>query len=454
MMFRSTGRKIAYVVLAVLLIGSAPAAFGEEFILGYYTATTEPATPNDVLNMIEVRNLGGNTIMAYNVHFPDINEARKWLNYADLLGFKMYLELPYGDVKDGKTEEVKNYVNKFKHYPALRMWRMHDEPITQGHDLNKFIAAYQAVKAADPDHPVTCTFAQTGPVLDPWVDTVDYFDIDVYPATVSQPAPSGNLVTVPQRIKRVAEISALAGIDPPIYTAQAFEEPGGNPPFHWRLPTFQETRYMSFSALTVGARGILYWLHSAPGGSGIVSSQSHREQIVYPVMDQVATVGPAVVSPLGDGGITVTSTHDSDTTGTQVNDVTYIFRNYQLDGYDDYYLIASNNLPSSSANVQFTMDLPIDTYQVELVQEPNTLDQDFTFVQNGGVYELTDDFIDWGVHVYRIRGPQVVAGACGDADHPYPEGDVNQDCIVDYRDFAIMAFDWATCTDPLDAGCP
>ena len=36
--------------------------------------------------------------------------------------------------------------------------------------------------------------------------------------------------------------------------------------------------------------------------------------------------------------------------------------------------------------------------------------------------------------------------ACGDYKHPFPQGDINQDCIVDFRDLAEMASNWLTCT--------
>ena len=135
----STGRKCAGLALVVLLLAGAATALGGEMILGYYTATNEPnVAPGDVLDMLDAVSHGCNTIMVYNVHHPDIREARRWLNSGDLYGFKMYLELPYGAVKggDGGVDEVIDYVKKFKDYPALRMWRMHDEPITQGFDPN------------------------------------------------------------------------------------------------------------------------------------------------------------------------------------------------------------------------------------------------------------------------------------------------------------------------------
>jgi hypothetical protein len=37
---------------------------------------------------------------------------------------------------------------------------------------------------------------------------------------------------------------------------------------------------------------------------------------------------------------------------------------------------------------------------------------------------------------------------CGDPWHPYPIGDLNYDCHVDFYDFAEFASNWLECTDP------
>ncbi|MBI9019525.1 MAG: hypothetical protein JEZ07_19925 [Phycisphaerae bacterium] len=39
---------------------------------------------------------------------------------------------------------------------------------------------------------------------------------------------------------------------------------------------------------------------------------------------------------------------------------------------------------------------------------------------------------------------------CGDANHPYPQGDVNTDCVVDLLDFAIMAGNWMVDNNPVN----
>jgi hypothetical protein len=37
--------------------------------------------------------------------------------------------------------------------------------------------------------------------------------------------------------------------------------------------------------------------------------------------------------------------------------------------------------------------------------------------------------------------------SCGDYKHPYPDGDLNEDCTVDFFDFAILAQDWLVESD-------
>ena len=37
---------------------------------------------------------------------------------------------------------------------------------------------------------------------------------------------------------------------------------------------------------------------------------------------------------------------------------------------------------------------------------------------------------------------------CGDADHPYPSGDFNSDCIVNISDFVVFARNWLECNKP------
>lgn len=42
----------------------------------------------------------------------------------------------------------------------------------------------------------------------------------------------------------------------------------------------------------------------------------------------------------------------------------------------------------------------------------------------------------------------ILSPCCGDSDHPYPPGDANKDCKVDFADIALMASHWLQCTAP------
>jgi hypothetical protein len=49
----------------------------------------------------------------------------------------------------------------------------------------------------------------------------------------------------------------------------------------------------------------------------------------------------------------------------------------------------------------------------------------------------------------RIDELDGLAGpVCGDGQHPYPTGDFNQDCYVDFKDLAVFVGYWLLCNDP------
>ena len=56
------------------------------------------------------------------------------------------------------------------------------------------------------------------------------------------------------------------------------------------------------------------------------------------------------------------------------------------------------------------------------------------------------EYLAGGDYEGDIDGFSDVAG-CGDYQHPYPQGDINGDCRVDFVDFAILAQDWLVGSD-------
>jgi len=56
-----------------------------------------------------------------------------------------------------------------------------------------------------------------------------------------------------------------------------------------------------------------------------------------------------------------------------------------------------------------------------------------------------------GMTTDGIVGETIIGYAvpqCGDPNHPYPLGDLNQDCRVDLLDLAVLALHWLECTAP------
>jgi predicted outer membrane repeat protein len=89
-----------------------------------------------------------------------------------------------------------------------------------------------------------------------------------------------------------------------------------------------------------------------------------------------------------------------------------------------------------------TADLDGDGNTTELT--PFDLDENPRFVDDPNTTDTgngTPPIVDMGAYEYGT-------GVCGDSGHPYPVGDFNHDCFVDFRDFAQFADEWLVSTAP------
>ena len=84
-----------------------------------------------------------------------------------------------------------------------------------------------------------------------------------------------------------------------------------------------------------------------------------------------------------------------------------------------------------------------------------TLTAHMEVVSGTGIYEgISGLLAAYGTIDFAAQPPAAqfdIYGAvafCGDVNHPYPVGDVNQDCNVNVLDFALMASHWLDCTYP------
>ncbi len=114
-------------------------------------------------------------------------DAGIWINYA-----KKGTEYSYigdNEYKKNKTQEITDYVNKFKSHPALLMWNIGNEALFFTKDeeeriaLAKFLEEMvQMVHKMDPSHPVIYTSADAAalPYIQQYVPSLDIFGMNIY----------------------------------------------------------------------------------------------------------------------------------------------------------------------------------------------------------------------------------------------------------------------------------
>ena len=84
-----------------------------------------------------------------------------------------------------------------------------------------------------------------------------------------------------------------------------------------------------------------------------------------------------------------------------------------------------------------------------------TLTADMQVVSGTGIYEhVSGRLVANGTIDFAAAPPTAqfdlagVISVCGDVNHPYPIGDLNQDCRVDFADLGIFCAHWLECTAP------
>ena len=165
-----------------------------------------------------------------------------------------------------------------------------------------------------------------------------------------------------------------------------------------RLPTYAEQRYQSYGPVTVGARGIYYWMYYDD-----YSPESYRTTVIGPIAREIAWLIPAILS--NSTAATVTSDRDTDTTGHGIPDVTYLV------GEDNHaaYLIAANNTANTiSATLQLGGAIylgPSPTSMPVMFESRSVIPQPTP----GQKWTITDTFTPYDVNVYQLYVKDAVA---------------------------------------------
>lgn len=197
-------------------------------------------------------------------HYDD---GKAWLDAAHESGLMALVGLYRPHVKAMNLADSPRRIEAFRDHPALLAWHTMDEPAWDKEgDMGKdyMPKAYELVRQHDSNHPVTAVTCHFGD-MNLFEAAVDVMQADYYPLP---PIPANwysgtGFRGVKLFVDRWREASG--GKRPFWYVGQIFDfsvskEKSYEVPDEWkRLPTGDELRCMTYTAVASGARGIFYW---------------------------------------------------------------------------------------------------------------------------------------------------------------------------------------------------
>ena len=240
------------------------------------------------------------------------------LDRAQTVGISGWMSLP---LQNGATAQLRDTITNAKGHPALAVWEGPDEVIwnftrwsglktkagvSKADWINQnpnavaysseqakiiipnLLAGIDMIRELD-DRPIWFNEASWS---DPkyvreYAGSIDMIGCDLYPVNSTN-----------RKIYRIASITDLwrnIGQDKPVWMVlQAFSwhllQPKNEPSY----PTFNETRMMAYSAITHGAKGVLYW------GSNYVDDEEFWASL-YAMTTELSALNQFLVAPSVDG---------------------------------------------------------------------------------------------------------------------------------------------------------
>jgi len=151
----------------------------------------------------------------------------------------------------GKTpKDYSDFISKYKDHPAILCWMLYDEPGYNKADLQYIYDIYNAAYQADQTHPSYLVITNNK-VYKTFGPLCDVLAIDTYPVADG---------TIEDVGKNIALAYKQLGGEVPIWNCgQMFSWP------NQRRPNPQEHRYMTYSSIINGAKGMLWYTFKGYG---------------------------------------------------------------------------------------------------------------------------------------------------------------------------------------------
>ncbi|MFH1614256.1 MAG: hypothetical protein ABIG61_04120 [Planctomycetota bacterium] len=349
-------------------------------------------------------------------------------NIGAQYGIESYPGLMFGMEEPANRQTLIDYAKAHRNMPGMAGYAHNDEPVDNV-AYQDFKDVYEMLKKYDPAHAVWCEFTSSIRWHTEWIPYCDIPSAGCYALGWGYELWESTVLA-----RQMRDLAQQAGRKTSTFLLQCADYHNGDLLF----PTLEQNRYLSYGPLTVGCDGLLYYSRDAQW----IHHPENLDNIIYPVCDELRALDDVLVSD--DPVPTVTTNHDRWTTGNQiygwyVNDITYLVKSYN----DDVYIFAVNN---KDIAISVTFDLTCLTQS--MAGEVNVLYESgraISLTRNGNTAQFTDSFAGYGTHVYKI-----LASRCGDSEHPYPNGDLSQDCNVNFDDLEMFAHGWLEQYDFLD----
>jgi hypothetical protein len=209
-----------------------------------------------------------------------------------------------------KERELRRVIAKYRSHPATAFWKGADEPEWGKIPPDRLRRFYDIVHELDPDHPVWITQAPRGTAaaLKPYNAVYDVGAIDIYPVSyppgVHTDRANKNLSMTSDFAKLIGEVTA-ADRKPFWMVLQICFSGVTKPGKTLRFPTFAEQRYMSYTSIIQGARGLLYFGGNVPQcwneqDKALGWNWNFYGKVLKPVLDEFSPAGPlypALIAP-------------------------------------------------------------------------------------------------------------------------------------------------------------
>ena len=384
----------------------------DSFPVGWYDSMRASGDPTAIAGY------GGNLTIAY---WGSSNAANRqqYLDNAFASGVNVIMGINEAFINGSNPVNVSgilDIINTYDDHPAVVGWYTADEPYWNGGiSLAKLQLAYDTIKSVS-SKPVSICFGEPtverGIAYD-WRSAYDQFQIDSYPCRMGEPEFS-RLETKWKPDMQTALSESLRA-DRPWWSVMAGWADEGSETSGYRLPTFNEARFMNYYSLTKDPIGLIHFAyyrtgHSTPAHPGEVYPYDGRDwlrDVWSPLAGEINTLGVGLQA----GKVTGVASDDRSDILTDV---------YYDPDTGKYYLVSLNDTTGLKTST-FTVNLVLPGEK--FISATPLFEGDQPAIPIIGT-QFADEFSQYEVHVYELETMLL--------------GDANGDGLVSADDYAAV----------------